>query len=304
MLREIVLDTETTGLDAARGDRLVELGCVEIFNRVPTGVEFHRFINPETRDVHPDAERIHGIKTSFLKDKPLFKAVAGDFLEFIGDATLVIHNANFDIGFINMELERLKMTTLEMSRVVDTLQLARRKHPAGPNSLDALCKRYGIDMSKRTKHGAIVDSLLLADVYVELLGERQASLGLGAVGAAGRGAGVAARGAGRATAAKVRPRVLPPVLTAEDEAAHAEFVKTLGGNAVWLRGSGWGAARAFERAVFAATDLAKCNCPQLLLGRNRGHTVRRRVGPRGVHLTRSDIASWTLDEQQRLCLRH
>ena len=180
MLREIVLDTETTGLDASRGDRLIELGCVEIINRVPTGVEFHRFINPETRDVHPDAERIHGLKTSFLKDKPMFKAVVREFLEFIGDSPLVIHNANFDIGFINMELDRLKMTTLEMHRVVDTLQLARRKHPAGPNSLDALCKRYGVDTSRRTKHGAIVDSLLLAEVYVELLGERQASMVLGA----------------------------------------------------------------------------------------------------------------------------
>lgn len=132
-MREIVLDTETTGLDAAKGDRLIELGCVELFNRMPTGLEFHRFINPDTRDVHPDAERIHGISTSFLKDKPKFQAVASDFLEFIGDAPLVIHNASFDIGFINMELERLKMQSLDMGRVVDTLAIARRKHPAGPN---------------------------------------------------------------------------------------------------------------------------------------------------------------------------
>ena len=236
MLREIVLDTETTGLDASRGDRLIEVGCVELINRVPTGLEFHRFINPETRDVHPDAERIHGIKTSFLKDKPMFKAVAADFLEFIGDAPLVIHNANFDIGFLNMELDRLKMQTLEMSRVVDTLMLARRKHPAGPNSLDALCKRYGIDMSKRTKHGAIVDSLLLAEVYVELLGERQASLGLGMQPQGGKnsatGRGMAAK------AARQRPTPLPARISAEDEAKHAEFVKTLGANPVWLRQPG------------------------------------------------------------------
>ena len=236
-MREIVLDTETTGLDAARGDRLIELGCVEIVNRVPTGVEFHRFLNPETRDVHPDAERIHGIKTSFLKDKPLFKAVAGEFLEFIGDSPLVIHNASFDIGFINMELDRLKMVTLEMSRVVDTLLLARRKHPAGPNSLDALCKRYGVDMSKRTKHGAIVDSLLLAEVYVELLGERQATLGLGAATQAGR-PGAMGRGFAPAKVVAVRPRPLSPRLTAEDVAKHDEYIKTLGSNPLWLRQPG------------------------------------------------------------------
>ena len=234
MLREIVLDTETTGLDASRGDRLIEIGCIEIVNRVPTGVEFHRFLNPETRDVHPDAERIHGLKTSFLKDKPQFKAVVADFLAFIGDATLVIHNANFDFGFINMELDRLKLQTLEMSRVVDTLQLARRKHPAGPNSLDALCKRYGIDMSRRTKHGAIVDSLLLAEVYVELLGERQATLGLGAAAIVGKtGAAGSAGAAPRVVAA--RPRRLASPLSIEDAVKHAEFVKTLGSNPVWLR---------------------------------------------------------------------
>ena len=235
MLREIVLDTETTGLDAAHSDRLIEIGCVEIVNRVPTGVEFHRFINPETRDVHADAERIHGLKTAFLKDKPLFKAVVSDFLEFIGDAPLVIHNANFDIGFINMELERLKLQPIEMKRVVDTLQLARRKHPAGPNSLDALCKRYGIDTSKRIMHGAIVDSLLLAEVYVELLGERQATLGLAAAPRAGGKTPGARGGTPKTRKAAVRPKPLAPRLTAVDEARHAEFVKTLGDNAIWLR---------------------------------------------------------------------
>lgn len=233
-MREIVLDTETTGLDAAKGDRLIEVGCVELFNRMPTGVEFHRFINPDTRDVHPDAERIHGLSTSFLKDKPKFPAVAADFLEFIGDAPLVIHNASFDIGFINMELDRLKMTTLDMGRVVDTLQLARRKHPAGPNSLDALCKRYGVDNSKRDKHGAIVDSLLLAQVYVELLGERQTTLVLGHAATNNR---PGQRNAATPRA-KTRPAPLPARLTSDDEAAHAEFVKTLGANPVWLRTQG------------------------------------------------------------------
>ena len=178
MLREIVLDTETTGLDARGGDRLVELGCVEIINRSPTGREFHQFINPEDKKVHPDAERIHGLSNAFLKDKPPFRDVVKEFLDFIGDAPLVIHNASFDVGFLNMELGRLKLPDIPPERLVDTLAVARRKHPAGPNSLDAHCKRYGIDLSKRTKHGAVIDCQLLAEVYVELLGERQAALGL------------------------------------------------------------------------------------------------------------------------------
>jgi DNA polymerase III subunit epsilon len=234
MLREIVLDTETTGLDAKRGDRLVEIGCVEIVNRRATGVEFHRFINPAGKDVHPDAERVHGISNKFLIDKPLFSQVAADFLAFIGDDTLVIHNANFDIGFINMELEKVKRPPLLMDRVVDTLLLARRKHPGGPNTLDALCKRYGIDNTQRTKHGAIVDSLLLADVYLELLGERQTSLGLNANEAT---SAAAAQGRGRVIrqVARQRPQPLAPRLTAADEVAHAKFVESLGPNAIWKK---------------------------------------------------------------------
>lgn len=230
MLREIVLDTETTGLDPRKGDRLIEIGCIELVNRIPTGQEFHRFINPE-RSVPAEAEAVHGISTASLVDKPVFSKVAGEFLEFIGQDALVIHNATFDVGFLNMELERLKHPAISMSRVVDTLQLARRKHPAGPNSLDALCKRYGIDNSKRIKHGALMDSLLLAEVYVELLGERQASFGLQAErGRAGRGAqvnGVAIRGP--------RPVPLEPRLTAELIAAHRAFVETLGPKALWKR---------------------------------------------------------------------
>lgn len=231
-MREIVLDTETTGLDARKGDRLIEIGCVEIVNRVPTGAEFHAFINPEARDVHPDAERIHGISTAFLRDKPLFSQVVQPFLSFIGDATLVIHNAGFDIGFINMELERLKLQPIGMERVIDTLALARRKHPAGPNTLDALCKRYGIDNTQRVKHGAIVDSLLLAQVYVELLGERQASLGLardGGSAAARREAGIVRR------MARQRPSPLPPRISDAEIAAHQAFVETLGDGAIWRR---------------------------------------------------------------------
>jgi DNA polymerase-3 subunit epsilon len=227
MLREIVLDTETTGLDALRGDRLIEIGCVEIVNRIPTGREFHRYINPE-RDIHRDAVDVHGLTGEFLKDKPLFKDIADEFLAFIDDAPLVAHNASFDLGFINAELQRAARPPLTLNRVVDTLVLARRRHPAGPNSLDALCKRYGIDTSERVKHGALLDSMLLANVYVELLGERQATLGLGGQG------GPESTTHLRAAAARQRPQPLAPRLSPEAEQAHAAFVETLGPKAVWL----------------------------------------------------------------------
>jgi DNA polymerase-3 subunit epsilon len=227
VLREIVLDTETTGLDAANGDRLIELGCIELVNRIPTGREFHRYLNPE-RDIHPDAVAVHGLTPEFLKDKPLFNDVADEFLAFLGDAPLVAHNASFDLGFINAELARASRAPLAASRVVDTLALARRRHPAGPNTLDALCKRYGIDLSERTKHGALLDSMLLASVYVELLGERQAAL---ALGARSEIASTSRAAAGRAMP---RPVALPSLLSAEDEATHRAFVESLGPNAVWL----------------------------------------------------------------------
>src|SRR6185437_4887867 len=210
MMREIVLDTETTGLDPKKGDRLIEVGCIEIFNRIPTGREFHRFVNPE-RDVPIEAQNIHGISTEFLAGKPLFREIARDFLAFIGDDTLVIHNAQFDVMFLNHELGLVGEKALSFDRVVDTLAIARRRHPAGPNSLDALCKRYGIDSSQRTKHGALVDSLLLAEVYVELLGERQATLGLGGQSAAETRTRLQTR------AAKPRPAPLPARL---NEQAH------------------------------------------------------------------------------------
>jgi len=231
MSREIVLDTETTGLDARRGDRLIEIGCVELINRIPTGQEFHVFINPE-RDVPAEAEAVHGLSTAFLMDKPLFKDVAADFLTFIENANLDIHNAAFDIGFLNMELERLKLAPIGMERVVDTLQLARRKHPAGPNTLDALCKRYGVDNSQRIKHGALMDSVLLADVYIELLGERQAALVLGdRNGARVDATQIAVSGQRRALP---RPTPLAPRVTSEQKAAHKVFIETLGAKAIWL----------------------------------------------------------------------
>ena len=231
MPREIVLDTETTGLDPKKGDRLVEVAGVEIINRIPTGREFHKYINPE-RDMPAEAENIHGISGDFLKDKPLFREIANDLVEFLGDAQLVIHNAQFDVGFLNFELDKVGKGPIGMERVVDTLALARRKHPAGPNNLDALCKRYGIDNSKRTKHGALMDSFLLAEVYVELLGERQATLVLGRRSEAASGS---ERSASRQARAAQRPAPLPPRLTAEQIAAHAAFVDTLGPAAIWKK---------------------------------------------------------------------
>jgi DNA polymerase-3 subunit epsilon len=226
-MREIVLDTETTGLDAAQGHRLVELGCIELVNRFPTGATFHAYLNPE-RDVPAEAAAIHGLTTDFLKDKPLFADVADDFLAFIGDeAPLIIHNASFDHGFLCAELKRLKRTLIARERLVDTLMLARRKHPAGPNRLDDLCARYGIDNSRRTKHGALLDAEILAEVYVELIGARQAQLGLVEVGW---------RAMNGVAAGALRPRPVPlsPRVSDEERAAHREFVARLGDGALWL----------------------------------------------------------------------
>ncbi|MEO1609200.1 MAG: DNA polymerase III subunit epsilon [Pseudomonadota bacterium] len=232
-MREIVMDTETTGLDAKNGDRLIEIGCIEIFSRIPTGVEYHAFINPDGRQVHPEAEAVHGISNDFLSDKPLFKDVVSSFLEFIGnDTPLVIHNASFDIGFINMELGRLGLDSIVTERLVDTLALARRKHPAGPNKLDALCRRYGIDNSKRDKHGAIIDSLLLAEVYVELLGERQAVLGLNVGNNNNNDQPEKSKGL---VSVRQRTKPLAERLSEADIARHKDFIETLGENAIWKK---------------------------------------------------------------------
>lgn len=230
-MREIILDTETTGLDPKGGDRLIEIGCVELLNRIPTGREFHRYINPE-RDVPADAVKVHGLSADFLRGKPVFADVVDAFLEFVAADALVIHNAAFDIGFLNAELARLARPQITMDRVTCTLQLARRRHPAGPNSLDALCKRYGIDNSQRTKHGALMDSVLLAEVYIELLGVRQAALGLAMDGEARAGAD--GRAPARASAVQ-RSQPLPSRVTADIEAAHRLFVETLGPKALWRR---------------------------------------------------------------------
>jgi DNA polymerase III subunit epsilon len=225
-MREIVLDTETTGLDPLRGDRLVEIGCVEIFNRMPTGQTYHVYINPE-RDMPKEAFDVHGLSSEFLADKPLFSAVVEGFLEFIGDAPLVIHNASFDISFINAELDRIKRPAISRERLVDTLLLARRKHPGVSNRLDDLCSRYAIDNSRRTKHGALLDSELLAEVYIDLIGARQSQLILAAEVRDSRPGGIGEM--------PRRQRAAPLVarISDEDRAAHRAFVATLGDKPVW-----------------------------------------------------------------------
>jgi DNA polymerase-3 subunit epsilon len=225
-LREIVLDTETTGLDPFQGHRLIEIGCVELINRIPSGQTFHRYLNPQ-RDVPAEAFAIHGLSAEFLKDKPLFADVAEELLAFIEGAPLVIHNAAFDIGFINAELERAGKGPLARDRLVDTLLLARRKHPGGSNRLDDLCGRYGIDNSRRTKHGALLDAEILAEVYLELIGGRQAQLILVETGRA------SADARDRTTLARPRPIALAPRMTAADAEAHRSFVATLGDKAIW-----------------------------------------------------------------------
>ena len=225
-MREIVLDTETTGLDPLTGDRVVEIGCIELYNRIPTGQTFHRYINPE-RDMPAAAFDVHGLSAEFLKDKPPFAEIADDFLAFVGDAMLVIHNAAFDAAFLNSELERVGKPLIVRDRLVDTLLLARRRHPGAANRLDDLCARYGIDNTRRTKHGALLDAELLAEVYIELTGARQAALGLELVTADKTGERE------RITIVQVRPVPLVPRVTAADLAAHRAFVATLGGNAIW-----------------------------------------------------------------------
>jgi DNA polymerase-3 subunit epsilon len=226
-MREIVFDTETTGLDPYQGHRLVEIGCIELVNRIPSGQHFHRYINPE-RDIPEEAFAVHGLSLEFLKDKPLFSEICEELIEFIGDAPLVAHNASFDLGFLNAELERCKKLLLTRDRLVDTLMLARRRHPGGANRLDDLCARYGIDNSRRNKHGALLDAELLAEVYVELIGGRQASLILVE---SGHESAAARHGA---IIVPPRPMPLPPRLSDAEREAHAQFVATLGSNAIWL----------------------------------------------------------------------
>jgi DNA polymerase-3 subunit epsilon len=224
-MREIVLDTETTGLDPLDGHRLVEVGCVELINGIPSGQTFHAYFNPE-RSMPAEAFAVHGLSDEFLKDKPFFAESADELIAFLGDAPLVIHNAAFDLGFLNAELERAGRALIARERLIDTLLLARRKHPGGSNRLDDLCVRYAIDNSRRTKHGALLDAELLAEVYVELIGARQAQLVLSQ--AAAPGAAI-----GEPIIVRQRPVPLVSVVSDEDRAAHQAFIATLGENAIW-----------------------------------------------------------------------
>ena len=230
-MREIVLDTETTGFEPTEGHRIVEIGAVELFNHMPTGRTYHQYINPK-RQMPKEAFEVHGLGDDFLRDKPLFPAIAQAFLDFIADAPLVIHNASFDMKFLNAELGWANMPALPMVRAVDTLLIARKKFPGSPASLDALCRRFNIDNSMREKHGALLDSEILAEVYLELVGGRQPDFGL-ATQAQNNAATSAETGIGWRP--MPRPTQLPPRLTDTETAAHTAFVAQMGDAAIWLK---------------------------------------------------------------------
>lgn len=227
-MREIVLDTETTGFEPDAGDRIVEIGAIELWNHLPTGQVYHQYINPE-RAMPQDAFEVHGLGDDFLRDKPPFREIASAFVEFVADAKLVIHNAAFDMKFLNAELGWLGLPPIPWERAVDTLAMARTKFPGSPASLDALCRRFGVDNSGREKHGALLDSELLAEVYLELVGGRQPDFALSVSidGTDGEGA--------EAWRPRRRPAALPERITEEERAAHEAFVAGLGEGALWRR---------------------------------------------------------------------
>ena len=228
-MREIVLDTETTGFEPDQGDRIVEIGAVELYNHMPTGRTYHQYINPE-RTMPQEAFEIHGLGDDFLRDKPVFSQIAQDFLDFVGDAKLVIHNAAFDMKFINAELGWVHKSELPFDRAIDTLAIARKKFPGSPASLDALCRRFAIDNSARTLHGALLDSEILAEVYLELIGGRQPDFALSSSGIQGSGSGE-----GENWRPMPRPHPLAPRLSAEETSAHQSFVDKMGDEAVWKK---------------------------------------------------------------------
>lgn len=241
-MREIVLDTETTGFEPSEGDRIVEIGAIELWNHLPTGKTYHQYINPE-RGMPDEAFGVHGIGPDLLavpraakpgevvlRDKPVFARIAQDFIAFVGDAKLVIHNAAFDMKFLNAELGWLNLPQLPWEQALDTLAMARKRFPGSPASLDALCRRFGVDNGARDKHGALLDSEILAEVYLELIGGRQPDLVL-ATGGSGRG--TSGPDAGQDWRPRPRPRALPPRLTAQEAAAHAAFIDGMGDNALW-----------------------------------------------------------------------
>jgi len=226
-MREIVFDTETTGLYPGTGDRLTEIGCVEVVDCIPTGRTYHTYVNPQ-RSVPKEVVEITGLTTEFLADKPLFEAVADDFVEFVGDAVLVAHNASFDQGFINMELKRLDKPVYSDDKFKDTARIARAKFPGSYVSLDALCKRFDISLDTRDKHGALIDALLLAEVYLELTGGRTRALDLSGEGSGGSGKVVF-------PTRQARTKALPDHQTEKERAAHAAFIKELGADALWSK---------------------------------------------------------------------
>ncbi len=232
-MREIVLDTETTGFEPTEGHRIVEIGAVELFNHLPTGRTYHQYINPE-RGMPKEAFEVHGLGDDFLRDKPVFKAVGQAFLDFIGDAKLVIHNAAFDMKFLNAELEWAGLPGLPNDRAVDTLMIARKRFPGSPASLDALCRRFGVDNSAREKHGALLDSEILAEVYLELVGGRQPDFGLSAA-SINQPSGQQRTGADEVWRPRPRPAPLPPRISEDEAARHAAFVAKLGDGAIWKK---------------------------------------------------------------------
>lgn len=234
-MREIVFDTETTGLDPNQGDRLVEIGALELINHLPSGKVFHEYINPQ-RSVPAEAVAIHGLDEAFLRDKPVFARVADKFLDFIGqDSKLVAHNASFDLRFLNTELGREKKPLIDRVRIVDTLVMARERFPGSNNTLDGLCRRFGIDNSNRTLHGALLDSELLAEVYLELIGGRQPGFQLGARGDNNAGTQALPQAGTVAAPRKQRPTALPSLLSDEELHAHQEFIAKMGENSIWAR---------------------------------------------------------------------
>lgn len=231
-MREIVLDTETTGFEPTEGHRIVEIGAVELLNHLPTGRTYHQYINPE-RAMPKEAFEVHGLGDDFLRDKPVFKAIGQAFLDFIGDAKLVIHNAAFDMKFLNAELQWAGLPGLPWERAVDTLAIARQRFPGSPASLDALCRRFGVDNSAREKHGALLDSEILAEVYLELVGGRQPDFGLATAGSPQSAS--RQRETGDVWRPQPRPAPLPPRISAEETAAHEAFVAKLGDAAIWKK---------------------------------------------------------------------
>ncbi len=233
-MREIIFDTETTGLSHTKGDRIIEIGAIELINKFPTGNIYHQYINSDGFPIHPDAEKIHGISAEFLEDKPVFSAIAEGFLTFFSDALLIAHNARFDMGFVNSELKRIGKPAFSNEVVIDTLEIAKRKHPMGPNSLDALCRRYRVDNSHREKHGALLDSELLAEVYIELLGGKQASLELARLTDVSELEKVNTDTQTRSAAIQ-RPTPLPKRLSGSDKDFHKKYIQKMSKNALWYK---------------------------------------------------------------------